>query len=123
MELVPMPQFPRTPAPAARIDPAFKARLDLLQSKLLRAAELVADRYLEIHAEAAADPEAPADVRRREMANILQIWRKCPQKTCRRTRACRGQPAHCLQACFPVLPKGTLDTFVASTRRRRRRAR
>jgi hypothetical protein len=116
-----MNQFPRKPARATQAQTTFDARLERVQSKLLHTAELIADTFAERYTDVQAEPEAPIAVRRRAMANALQIWRKCPRRTCGHARACRGEPAHCLQACFPALPDGTFEAYVAESRRRRKR--
>jgi len=89
-----MPQFPRTPAPArpSQADAVWNARLERVGSKLLHATELVADKMVERYTDAPAEPEAPVVVRRRAMANIMQIWQRCQQKLCRRRKACLGEP-------------------------------
>ena len=110
-----MTQFPRSPTRPSPTQTVFKARIERVQSKLVHA-----DKLVEQHSQKAAE-QAPVEVRRRAMANALQIWRRCPQKTCRRTQACRGEPAHCLDACMPALPQGTLAAYIASSRRRRKR--
>ena len=112
-----MSQFPRSAAHPTQAQAALNAQIDGVQAKLLHALDLIADKYVERYT-SAAEPEETAEVRRRAMANALQIWRRCPQNTCRRTRACRGEPAHCLDACMPGLPPGTIAAYVASTRRR-----
>jgi hypothetical protein len=115
-----MTQFPRSPARPSPTQTIFNARIERVQSKLVHAAELIADKMVEQHSQKAAE-QTPVEVRRRAMANALQIWRRCAQKTCRRTQACRGEPAHCLDACMPALPQGTLTAYIASSRRRRKR--
>lgn len=115
-----MTQFP-LPVPATQVDRVWNARLERVQSKLLHAAELIADKMVEMHARAEPELDAPIGVRRREMANALQIWRKCPRRTCAHAQACRGEPAHCLRACMPALPPGALAAYVGSSRRRRRK--
>jgi hypothetical protein len=123
MEFARMSQFPRA-TPTATLsdkDRVFYERIDRVKSKLLHTIELMVEQHAACVSAAPASGPAPAEVRRREMANALQVWRKCPQKTCRRTRACSGQPAHCLQACFPALPHDLLVAHAASTRRKRKR--
>jgi hypothetical protein len=123
MEHTPMNQFPRPRPSAAQIEKqrVANARYERLESKLLHAAELIADQCVERYSEPKSGGPAPANVRRREMANAMKVWRTCAQRTCRRTRACRGEPAHCLQACFPALPDGTFEAYVAESRRRKRK--
>jgi len=118
-----MNKFPRTPAPVTEADRMFNARLERVQSKLLHAMELMTEKMVDKYTDVAPEPEPAAtpDVRRRAMANLLQMWRRCPAKTCRRTKACRGEPAHCLDACFPGLAPGYVAAYVAQTRRRKKR--
>jgi hypothetical protein len=115
-----MSQFPRTPARVSEADRAFNERLARVQSKMLHAAELMTEKMIERYAEP-PEPEQTPQGRRRAMANVMQIWRRCPQKTCRRVKACVGEPAHCLNACFPGLPPGYVAAYVAQTRRRKKR--
>ena len=44
-----------------------------------------------------ARPAAPADVARRQMANILRLSHVCARNTCRRAGSCRGEPSECLR--------------------------
>jgi hypothetical protein len=120
MELAPMDQF--KPKPITR--PTGKQRVmneryERLESKLVHAAEMLADKIAG-QFDAPADEPMPVEVRRRAIANALQTWRKCPRRTCSQAQACRGQPAHCLDACMPALPPGALAGYIASSRRRRR---
>src|SRR4051794_12754910 len=120
MELARMPQFPRSPARPRPAQTVFDARLDRVQSKLLHAAELIADKYVEQYSAPANEPE-PVEVRRRAIANGLQSGRRGPGRSCAHAQACRGEPAHCLDACLPALPPGTLAAYIMESRRRRKR--
>jgi hypothetical protein len=36
--------------------------------------------------------------------DVLQLWRACPNKRCRRHRRCHGEPAACLMRGLPTVP-------------------
>jgi hypothetical protein len=36
--------------------------------------------------------------------DVLQLWRACPNKPCRRHRRCHGEPAACLMRGLPTVP-------------------
>ena len=73
-----------------------------------------------------ARPAAPADVARRQMANILRLSHVCARNTCRRAGSCRGEPSECLRYGLPLLPPevraGLFKPRGHRSRRRRRRA-
>lgn len=41
----------------------------------------------------------------RKMGNVLQVWRDCDDKACRRGRSCRRSDAACLYAFMQALPE------------------
>ena len=106
---------------AAREHRAFvQTELRRIQLKLFEACEKVTDHVTAqfTHAPAAT---SPADVERRQVANVLGLWQFCARRACTRSRCCKGQPLHCLRTGITLLPEGTLEAFVRSKRKRRKR--
>jgi hypothetical protein len=95
-----------------------QARVRALGAKLLDAAEHALDRIGNPQPAAAAP--LPLNVARRQMANILGLPPLCHRARCRRTKACGGEPAHCLGACIPALPHDLLARILSTKAMRRR---
>jgi hypothetical protein len=55
--------------------------------------------------QAAHDDEQEA--LRRQQCDLLQFWRACAHKPCRRARACRGDPDLCFDDLWPQVPEAT----------------
>ncbi len=49
----------------------------------------------------------------RRVADLLCLWRVCGNAACRRARACRGRPRHCVRRNLPALPPGVRAFFAA----------
>lgn len=67
-------------------------------------------------AEYAPRKPAPADVARRQIANIMQVSYFCANRACRRSHCCRGEPLHCLQTVIPLLPAMAFEGLLKKRR-------
>jgi len=80
------------------------------------------DRALDaLMAEPAPIGIPPVGVLRRQIANTLGLSQLCANRTCRRGRACRGEPLHCLQTVAFLLPEEAFDGLLHKQPARRRR--
>jgi hypothetical protein len=103
-------------------------RVTAIQARLFDAIEAILDAL----PPRAAAVALPLSVRRRQVANILQVWRFCDRNLCRRSGCCRAEPLHCLHAGLPLTPAEMLESDVLApllrrgkgyARRQRRRER
>jgi hypothetical protein len=96
----------------------LRARISDISQRILDVAEST------VMSLTAAPKIAPASkaVARRQAANMLEVWRVCALRTCRRTRCCRGEPADCLRYALPVLPPEMLRRLAGPHLRKRWRA-
>lgn len=102
---------------ARRAAEETRGRIRGLSHKMLEGIERILDRL----ADDRAMPAPPVAVARRQLANMLQLSRLCANRACRRTRCCRGEPLHCLQAIVPILPQEACDNLIRKQPARRRR--
>jgi hypothetical protein len=96
----------------------LRARISDISQRILDVAEATVMNLT------AAPPTPPASktVARRQAANMLEVWRVCALRTCRRTHCCRGEPTDCLRYALPVLPPDMLQRLASPRLRKRWRA-
>ena len=102
---------------AAEFRQQQRARLRALTAKLLDRAESLIDQ---IAAKPAAREALPRIAARRQVAQILGSPRFCSRKICRRTKACCGEPKHCLAIALPLLPPELIEKLALGARKTRR---
>lgn len=102
---------------AASPEAQARARLRALTAKLIDRAESLVDQ---IAAKPAAREALPPIAARRQVAQILGSPRFCSRKICRRTKACCGEPKHCLAVALPLLPPELIEKLALGARKTRR---
>lgn len=107
-----------SPTPASQ-RAQVQARIRELQMKSLEVADGILDKLLEKSAE---PPALPLAIARRQIVNLCGVPALCHHRRCRRTKACGGEPAHCLSVCLHALPHELLAR-VLSTKAMRQRIR
>ena len=63
--------------------------------------------------------DAAAQAAQREYCNIFAFWRGCRLKSCRRSRACGGDPQLCLKRGFTQVPDELCDALSRASSRPR----
>ncbi len=87
-----------------------------VQFKIVDAAGQIADAVASRFTKPAQGRKAPAQIARRQIANLLRTSQFCANKACRRTHCCRGEPLHCLQSVITLLPPEAFDGLLKNKR-------
>jgi len=105
---------------AAELHRQHRERFDALAAKLLDRTEAVLDRLPSAGQKAAPAEDLSLADTRRQLAHIVRAPQMCSRKACRRTKACCGEPKHCLAIYLPLLPPDKVAELVLDGRKTRR---